>query len=163
MYTVIVFLVLGLIIGIRHTLKEKKKYGVDLEDWAFFLLISGMTGVVVGIITALSFSATETIKREVFSIECIQDGSSVNGDFFLRCGSIDGEMSYTMYVKEGFGFKLIDLDADRCTIMYSDEPPKMIKEIYTNSTRWALDLPKQSTFTIYVPKRVDKNKLHIRR
>lgn len=116
MITIIIFGIIGFIIGFRSWYKD---FGHDAECyWFGFIgaMLSSMLGF--GISVALP---TQTIKGEpnIKELVSLQDGQSINGSFFLGCGSIDGKMKYTYYYEiEKDIFKMGQVSYNRALIKY---------------------------------------------
>lgn len=82
------------------------------------LLVAFVVGAGVDLIlfTTFNFAACDTVQAtEVVSsyeIVALQDNSSANGEYFLGCGSTNGNEYYAVYAKTDNGFQYKSIDAD---------------------------------------------------
>jgi len=125
------------------------------------ILGCGFWGIIVGFILCALFPTNNvTHPGKTTEIVCLQDNSSIGGDFFLGCGNIGGAMMYTYYYKvDATSFKMNQLNYSEVTIKYCDSTsaPKVveiIEEEKKNDTwnkYFALDVPEVIGYIIYVP------------
>lgn len=130
MWTIIIFAILGLILGIIIC---------DFSDgsWIGAMLL----GFIVGFFIAILIPAKKEKKEIITTYElvCLQDNNSLSGNFFIGCGTINGTMKYVYYYnvttdnKKGFKQGQIDCDDD-ITIYYADSSP-YIEQIITKNVK----------------------------
>ena len=125
MWTILIFEIIGLIIGIALS------SDMDLKDRfkSCFLtvLFFGFIGLTIGLFLDAETEKVSSYKR----LEALQDGNNVNGTFFLGSGNINGSMHYVFYYEENGLFKMGQLHYNNVSINYVDENPMLetIKEI----------------------------------
>lgn len=108
-------------------------------------------------ITGLIFS--EYYTSEPRSLVNLQDGSNVEGSFFLGIGSVGEEMKYSFYAETDSGsYKLHSVDADRAEVVFTDGDPYYTAECYRPmfGKNWdfvqAAGCYDHKNVTFYVPK-----------
>lgn len=109
-----------------------------------YIVFGGFTLIVI-LVAALVFSAftvsfcldKHDVVVETKNLVSLQDGSSVEGSFFLGCGTINEKPSYTYYVKTGENqFVLKSVGAEYCTVVYTTGKPciKTIRKSFNSDT-----------------------------
>tara|TARA_R110000782_G_C14630275_1_gene394341 strand:+ start:43 stop:546 length:504 start_codon:yes stop_codon:yes gene_type:complete len=160
MITIILLGIIGAIIGGRGWYKD---FGLEVEVFMFGFF-GLMFGCFIGFITAIALP-TEVLKEDSPNIKelvSLQDGSSVSGNFFLGCGSINGSMKYTYYYEvEKDLFKMGRTDYDRVLIKY-DSIPRLETFRYVQTDYWlnwfSIDLGQiKPQYIFHVPKGTIKN------
>ena len=153
MYTVIIITVLFVGIRLYYLIKQ------DFWDWDEILGLSFLNLLISGfcsLLLTLFIPTITKIEKHTFELESIQDGSKINGQFFLGSGYINERMKYSFYLSEQQGYKLYSIDASDAYIKYTDGKPKleMYQEVITddfiNNFSTTLDL--KTNYKIYVPK-----------
>lgn len=103
-----------------------RDFGWDILRGGFLipLFVSGMIlllcGMVSGMVNDIGWS--ETKREEVtVNIVSIEKSKTVEGTFFLGCGSVDGSMKYYWYEKTDKGYLLENTYASDCYIIESNE------------------------------------------
>lgn len=128
MWTIIIFTILGLILG------------VIIDDgnglWGGCLVFGFFIGLIIALILPAKLEKKEIIT--VYNLECLQDNSCLTGNFFIGNGNIDGNMIYVFYYKVNTdgkdGFKQMRLDCDEdITIYYNDSA--YIEKILTTDVK----------------------------
>ena len=127
MYTFIIFGLIGLFSGLFLMNKLKDKYTEKMEFY-FYALIGVLISIIPALIISCLIPIETKIEKSIFEIESLQDNNSIKGRFFLGSGLINSKMVYTLYLKNGDGFKLYQLDSEIVTIKYSDSKPSL--ELY---------------------------------
>jgi hypothetical protein len=144
---VIIGLILALIITRKCDIEEKKTASI------YGLLIGGFFGFITAI--AIIPSETETITDDILYLEALQDNNSIEGNFFLGCGRVNGEMKYIFYYKTDGGYKMGELNKN-VLIKYTNERPRIeiYKKIKTDAYTWSIYLEgcDCENTVIYVPK-----------
>lgn len=90
-------------------------------------------GIFAGLIVwfgLASWWATKIPESEKWTVTynnlaALNDGSSVNGTFFLGGGTIDSDPSYMFYTENGGDYKLRQVYADDAVVRFSKETPKI--------------------------------------
>lgn len=159
MITLIIFTLVGLIIG---ALSIYDSWGMNFIDWVMLVFtsaFSGVLGFIVGILFALSLPA-QMIETENARVEllCLQDNQSVQGRFFLGSGYMEGKPCYNFYqANERGGKVLVQVQADKVEVYDNLETGKpYCIEYKTKPTdafvnNFAIDETK-TRYEIYVPK-----------
>ncbi len=125
MWTIIIFAIIGLIIGIVLS------SGMDLDDRFKSCFLTVIFFAFIGLTIGLFLDA-ETEKVSTYKeLETLQDSNNVNGTFFLGSGNINGSMHYVFYYEENGLFKIGQLHYNNVSINYVDGDPMLetIKEI----------------------------------
>lgn len=160
MITFIIGLVIGAVIGILLFINS-------LDDFISYIICIGFTisisllGGLIGILIAFALPAeTEMTCVETSQIVNLQDNNSVEGNFFLGTGYIEGEMKYVFYYQiDSTSFKMKQVSFYNAIIKYSDIPKveKYInKPTDSKINLFALD-NEINNYIIYVPKGSIKN------
>lgn len=133
-------------------------------DWVMNALIGLFFAGMVGFIIAFVLPMSTKMTRTTYGIESLQDGSSMEGHFFLGCGSIEGEMKYIFYYKDEVGYKMAQIDVDDAVIKYSDRRKVVeIKEELTENwiNLFGLDILEDNKYEIYVPNGTIRNDFNL--
>lgn len=93
-------------------------YEIDLL--AGGILATGLVWLCLSLI--IGGTMPKTMTYENIDIVALKDNSSISGSFFLGTGTVDGEMKYAYYLKDGNGFKLESIDSDDVKIVYGNHP-----------------------------------------
>jgi hypothetical protein len=92
-------------------------------------VISAITGLVVWLSLASWYASTipESEKWSVThdNLAVLNDGSRVNGSFFLGSGTIDSDPSFMFYTESDGNYKLKQVYAEDSIVRYSTESPKI--------------------------------------
>lgn len=81
------------------------------------------------------FMPTVDIK-ETKALYALQDGSEINGSFFLGSGRIDEEMHYVYVVKEDRGKQMQTLEIDENEIYLNDNADTPTLDIYSKDFKY---------------------------
>lgn len=122
MFIVLIFAILGIVGGIVIAYNDKWSTFFEYVQYsisgAFYL---GVVGIIVAALLPM-----DTCQEEYYwEIENLQDNSSVEGNFFLGCGQVDGTMKYTFYIQEGDFYRMKQLNYDQVRIQYTEGSPKV--------------------------------------
>ena len=125
MWTIIIFAIIGLIIGIVLS------SDMELDDIFKSCFITVVLFVFIGLMVGLFLDAETEKVSSYKKLEALQDGNNVNGTFFLGSGNINGSMRYVFYYEENGLFKMGQLHYNNVSINYVDGDPMLetIKEI----------------------------------
>lgn len=127
MYTIIIFAIIGIIFAIMLNYGDR----CPLSQWfgtSFFL---ACIGAFIGALVAIALPTKTEIILTSYQLVTLQDNSSINGNFFLGCGRVNGSMKYIFYYEKKDMFQMGQLDSYDIPIKYSDNPPKL--EIYSET------------------------------
>lgn len=119
MVTIIIFAVIGAVIGVIAV------YGDELELAILGALFGGIIGFAIGIIIALAIPSKMETVIDTYYLEALQDNNNVSGSFFLGSGSINGEIKYVFYYETDGGYRMEQLSYDKTLIKYTNETPKV--------------------------------------
>lgn len=160
MIIVILFIILGVFVGYKMAedmLDEFVDYVFGCIPMLLFGMIFGFLGF--GLSALLPAKMHTVIVTD--KVVSLQDGSSVSGNFFLGCGTIEGKMKYTYYRDSNGVFSMNQLPMESTTIVYSELEPKveqhttcMVEGAFINY--FAIDVP-YDKYVVYVPKGTIKN------
>ena len=160
MVTLIICLAVAIIITLH-----KEWYWVDsFLDFIMYSFLGGIWGGILGFIIMFSLPDDRVQKTLTYKIESLQDNNSVNGNFFLGCGSIEGEMKYVFYYEVNGGFRMKQVSYTDALIKYSTDVKVVVHtEERTDSfiNLFAVDFPKDDTYEIFVPKGTIKNNYNL--
>lgn len=129
----------------------------SIWGWIFSNSSAWSIGMLLGWVVAIALPMKTNIKHKTYTIENLQDNSTLSGNFFLGCGNVNGSMKYALYVKEKGMFKLMLLDVEDCKIKYSTNKPTLhhYEDDYLRLFQnwWAFDIKKGvCNYVIEVPK-----------
>ena len=157
MIFILIFVISFLILSIR----EYK----DCEDILGSIILGGLKSIIVTILLgAICFSIIsveadiQTVPSSNTQLYALQDSNSVQGTFFMGCGSIDGSMKYTYLIKDGDAFQLKTINTNGVNIKETDSEPHIVfyKNVYKNPkvAWWVGDVPiiDNPNPEIYIPK-----------
>lgn len=122
MILVLIGAIIGLIVSIYRTYNDSWGEFLDYIVNGFLGIIFG--GAICGFIAWLLPMETH-YKHSSIDIVNLQDNSSINGNFFLGCGQVNGDMKYVFYTNTDGLYQLEQLDCDMVKIHYSDGKPKI--------------------------------------
>lgn len=126
MITIIIFIIVCTALMVYGNFKYSEG-----DEWFGASVAGVMLGAIIGLIVALCLPQKTKIFEYSAEIECINDGGSIKGRFFLGSGNIDGTMMYNFYYKTTKGsYKLMQIDVDDASIYYIDENSKNVKPYF---------------------------------
>ena len=126
-----------------------------LKEGMLFALAASL-----GMFVAIWIGGKYKVEKKSTPLVCINDGSSSEGNFFLGSGCINGEMTYTYYLKIKDYYKLEQLPASDVLIKYTNGQAHIVKiKRYPDSSikNWFGLHTTTIRFVIYVPKGSIKN------
>lgn len=168
MYTFLTLLMITFIGAIIYGIWSvfyNSDYAMTLGEKIFFTLVKiigiSFVGFAASCLITLIIPSKQELKIEKTTIECLNDGSSVHGEFFLGSGTVDGKMVYNYYVKNDQFFTLKQLDASSTYITYLKdtttkpylEVQKMV-DIPTDRcswNNWAFDAEEVKATVFHIP------------
>ena len=143
MITILLFIIAAFVFGL-------------LVESEFLIVFISMLGVVIAMVIDNNY----VVKKSSTPLACLNDGTSLKGNFFLGSGYVDEQMTYTYYVKVKDYYKLEQLPASDVLIKYTKGPARILKveQVEDNSFRSYFGIGRPNTrFVIYVPKGSIKN------
>jgi len=152
MYTIII--ITFLFVGIRAYFLIKDDW-LDWKEVVMFSFLNFFLSFGVSLIITLIIPTHTQIEKSTFELESLQDGSRINGQFFLGSGYMNEKMKYSFYISEKNGYKLYSISANNAHVKYTTEQPKleMFKEVvnddFINNFSIAWDL--ETSYIIHVP------------
>lgn len=154
MITIIIFAVIGLIVGISEMTDWFFDSLVDIAVGIIMLLVSIALGAIFGLLVAFLLPAKMEPKIDTYKIVTLQDNNLISGQFFLGSGTIEGKMKYVFYYEEKDNeFRMMQIDYDDASIKYSDIPKvEAHGETPTKAfiNKFAVDM-EDIKYIIYVP------------
>lgn len=126
----IILVSLGLIAVIVWVLSDKY-LGID------FILASFFAAVLLAVMFngAASGSSREEYQSKPHAIANLQDGSEIEGSFFLGIGGIGENMKYTFYGEDSPGiYELKTIDAEDAKVTFTDRDPYYTFTCYRDTT-----------------------------
>lgn len=136
-------------------------YKTGFEEISEFIM-GGTVGALMSVFVLLfclliSFSSQPTYEIEPEPLGALADSNLVEGNFFLGCGGVNGELTYTFVVgDETNGFIAKQVSAKNCTIKYTDKEPYYTKKFsnfnWFGRAVWGTDGMTIAEYTFYVPK-----------
>ena len=152
MYTIIIITVLTFVISFYNLKKERY---LDFIDVFILSTLYSLMGLLFSFIIAFVIPTHTEIKKSTFKLESLQDGSRINGQFFLGSGYINEKMKYSFYISEENGYKLYSIDANNAHVKYTTEKPKleMFEEVVNDDfiNNFSIPLDFKTSYIIYVP------------
>lgn len=163
MILIIICAVVGILIAINEAYKE---WGFDFMMIFLNSLLGFILGSVFGLFVSVMLPMNTYNKHYSVTIETLQDNSSVNGQFFLGCGQINGDMKYVLYFEEKGLYQMMQIKYNLVQIKYSKRTPRLnVTEIYPTDSwvnNFALDFDiHEKTYIIEVPKGTIKNNYNL--
>jgi hypothetical protein len=158
MITIIIGILTGIIIAI---VSNYRNGWTDFIDYFLDSILYGLLGFAFGGLIAFSLPMSTETKSESYNIESLSDNSSISGNFFIGCGSINGVMKYSFYYSNKDYYKLMQIDCEDAIVKYSEDSPRII--IYEDEplpkliNLFALDADFNRHYEICVPKGTIKN------
>ena len=159
MWTVYILVGLTGLLAIRGMLRhDKDDYSINsVSFWKLTVVTIGVMSFVfiISLIIALIIPCKTYMAKHEYKIIALQDNASVEGNFFLGIGSVNGTMKYFMYVDYGDHVKMETLSTSCTKIKYSNKPYLEIQQrskvprAFRNN--FALLFNDHEEFTIYVP------------
>ena len=152
MYTIIIITVLFVTIRAYFLIKDD---WMDWQEVTMFSFLNLLLSFSVSLIIALIIPTHTQIEKSTFELESLQDGSKINGQFFLGSGYINEKMKYSFYVSEQNGYKLYSIEANNAHVKYTTAKPKLemfeevVNDDFINNFSIAKDL--ETSYIIYVP------------
>lgn len=124
--------------------------GGEFLSIAFSCIITFTVGCLIGcFFEPVSYTQTET------PLIALKDNSTINGSFFLGCGSVGSETQYSYAVNTEFGIEIKTLPADeKIYFKYDEGTPALItsKPVYSTLAEW-ISIPDDPTiYTFRIPK-----------
>lgn len=78
----------------------------------------------------LLFVDSDNFKHTHYEISeniiSMKDGSGISGNFFLGCGSLNGELVYSFYAQDSIGIHGRTIDSDRAILRYTTSQPRHV-------------------------------------
>jgi hypothetical protein len=130
-----------------------------LEDGIAFGLLFGfmvwLVVLIVGIplISVLSMVVPHTFTYERRSIVALQDGSQVEGTFFLGSGVVNDGAAYFYYTKDGNSYRYETADASTVRVFQGTDRPYLVQQTgCKSSVEWLVSCISDNRVTeIHVP------------
>lgn len=124
MVTIIFFTVLvSVIFG---WIENKHGFYPNLLSIAFNCFFGAVIGLVIGGFIAMSIPSETKVDTRELNLTLLNDGSSLEGSFFLGIGNVSGSMKYIYYYEEKGQYKMDVLSYKEVAIEYSDSNPKLL-------------------------------------
>jgi len=146
-----VFIILILAIFVAVVIFE-----TDHEGWGFPAAVA-VIGLGVWLLFSVNFPH-ETYVNKSTELVSLGDNTTLEGNFFLGTGSIDDEMYYFYYQKDGDGYSFGKTKAAKAVIYYSEDAPRIDDISCERLSRWSwvfdpvgCDLLYDMRDRIYVP------------
>lgn len=130
---IILFTVVGIIVGLKYTgFPNWENFDFDGFCGILISFLTGLVGFLAGLLICVVLNVIFPVMgkyelTKTYQLESLSDNSSVYGKFFIGSGIIEGKMSYAFYYKENDDFFLDHIDSDLGSIRYIDGNPKLEK------------------------------------
>ena len=149
-----IILILCLIIG--GFLFYLNSFCGDVCDFLVGGFIGFLIGIIICIICAGAGVSDNYTYTQPTTISAIQDNPSLKGEFYLRSGYAEGDLSYSFcYGDPENGFQVKTVSAEKCVVKFTDkEPYFQQKEQLTNwfgKFLYSTDKFTLEEYVIYVP------------
>ena len=162
MILIIIFAIITIVFTIKDNLYYSHYSIIDYIGFILSAFLFGVIGAACGLVLSFIFPMELKKISTQTEIESLQDNNSINGNFFLGCGQINGEMKYVLYIKNNEFYEMKQLAYNNVQIKYSDNTPTLhtIEKVPTDS--WinyiGADLDVYDiTYIVEVPKGTIKN------
>lgn len=146
---------IGIFAGIRYFLTGREFIDLIIGFIQGFFISLGLLFVIAWMLPMQSEKSHTT-----YNLESLIDGNGIQADFFLGCGTIEGELHYAFYYEHEKGYKLEKVKAEDAYVRYSDKNQMtIIKDSLTDSwiNLFALDLEYEKEYIFEVPENSIKN------
>lgn len=116
-----------------------------IDDSSFYLIPSGFISIVVAVFLMLfmapvAYNAVKVPDVTYSDLATLNDGSGVQGSFFLGSGTINSTAVFMYYTNDNGVYRLNHVDADYATVTYTDGPPRLLYHNTKSGNHfWALD------------------------
>lgn len=123
---------------------------------ALSLLLGGLVlllGITVSSFIGESLSSTYTLSSSA-PIVALKDNKITDGNFFLGCGSIDGDLRYYYAEDSSRGYKVKSVDIDKCYILFDDDRPRIERydvAAFNKKRHYIYAIPYGYYYKLYVP------------
>lgn len=100
-----------------------------------------------------SLSANYTLSSSA-PIVALKDNKITEGNFFLGCGSIDGDLRYYYAEDSSSGYKVKGVDIDKCYILFDDDHPRIERydvAAFNKKRHYIYAIPYGYYYKLYVP------------
>ena len=159
--------IIYLIIGLISYIKDKETDFFSEESFENVGIIT-FALVVVTLLVTLFMPYDYHTEKITYNLESLEDGNSIEGQFFIGCGKINEELKYSFYYEDGGYYQLKQLDTYNTKIKYIKDKPKYIiyRKVLTDNlynsfvTGPACDENKEH-YVICVPKGTIKNNYYL--
>jgi hypothetical protein len=103
------------------------------QDWVmpiFTAIIMGILGLMLGVLLYMLVGAVidHTFTYEEANLKNIEDGSAIQGNFFLGTGYVDGVQKYSFYEDHGDWSELNSINAEGVKIYENSETPYIVRQ-----------------------------------
>lgn len=154
MYTIIIITIISVLVGLYKMLKDDY---LDITEMFLISALNLLVSAVIGFIVALILPSYYVVEKSTFDLESIQDGSKMNGQFFLGSGYINEKMHYSFYLNEKQGYKLYIISSNEAHIRYTKGKGKPKLEMFEEKVSDAFInnfsiCELETKYIIYVPK-----------
>ena len=117
------------------------------------IVFSCLITIVAGGFVGLFFEPVSYTQTEIPLI-ALKDNSTIDGSFFLGCGSVESETQYSYAIDTEFGIEIKTLSADeKIYFKYDEGTPALItsKPVYSTLAEW-ISMPFDSIiYTFRIP------------
>lgn len=153
MMTFFIFIAIGILVSFIVSYRDY----CDVWEYFLYAILFAICGAFVGFFVALALPADSEKHTYTLELENLQDGSGVNGRFFLGSGMINSRMRYVFYYRDGEFYKMAQVDMSDAKIRYTESPPKAIvtTTVFSNTllNNFAIDLScDDDSYILEVPK-----------
>lgn len=142
----------------------------DFIEGIFRLFCSVLGGAILGFLIGLAIPSKMIEEKSTFKLMNLQDGSQVNGHFFLGSGVIEGKMTYAFYYEiDSVNFAMSQIPYDVAKIRYTNDSTTAYIEQYQTVddknyflNHFSIDTDYgDKRFVIYVPKGTIKSNYNL--
>lgn len=162
MYTLLIVLAVGFLISEILYRKDPPPKSNRSSYMFYGGVVAGFIGILIAMMVPGKF---EYVPYKEHKLVSFQDNFSVQGDFFLGCGSVDEKISYFFYYQldDGKSFASSNVPYDETIIRYENKNPRIEVFLVTNTrTKWSFAPPKfRFANVVYVPEGTIKNSYNL--
>ena len=156
----IISFIISIVVGVICAISLCKEDCYLIRDYILYILFSGIIAFVIIIIglagSALIGESLDTTYTLEYSapIVALKDDKIMQGDFFLGCGSVDGDLQYYYAEDSSKGYQVKHVDVDNTYLLFDDDKPRIERyeaAAFNKKIHYLYAMPNGYYYKIYIP------------
>lgn len=156
----ILSIIIGIVLGVGCAISLCKEDCYIIGDYILYILVSAVLAFVIIIIglagSALIGESLDTTYMLEYSapIVALKDDKIMQGDFFLGCGSVDGDLQYYYAEDSSKGYKVKHVGVDNTYLLFDDDKPRIERyeaAAFNKKRHYLYAMPNGYYYKIYIP------------